>query len=434
MKVELIGYYLMLAIRSMKERYVVSTLMVLTLGVGIGCAAAAYALIRAASANPVPEISNQLLFPVLETGAVRTRGPRPSALWSYPDYLSLSRSGLREVRFSANYPINPVVVQPDGQGRPHHVLGQAVSQSFFHTVGADFAFGGPWSFDGDVRDVVISGSLNQHIFNGSNSVGRVIALDGRTFRVAGVLGNFDPTPKFYNLDGYAFSGRDEVFIPLESAIDAGISSSGNIRCPERIGEGMKALVASRCEWISVIARGDHTASTGLALWLKNYASYRLRQGLDAELADAGVYGFADWMALQGAIPSDAIQLQIVCLGILSVSCANLIALLLSAFLRKERELGVRRALGATRFDIALQLTVESTVIGISSSLLGALLAMGGTSVIRRYVPAALAAHVRVDMQLLLLALVAGCLAAIASGAYPALRAATVNPVRQVKMS
>lgn len=436
MKAELIGYYVMVALRGMRERWIVSSLMVLTLAVGIGGATAAYALIRAASANPVPEISSQLHFPVLETGPMRARGPRPTALWSYQDFLALSHAGLVGARVSANYTINPVVSLPSVQDRPRRVLGQAISRAFFGIVNAQFKYGGAWDADGAAsgRTAVISDVLNRRLFDGADSVGRILSLDGQSFRVVGVLKDFDPTPKFYSLDGGAFLGRDDVFMDLETAIDVGMASVGNVRCREAIDAGMKALAASRCEWVSVISRGDEAAAKSLASWMSNYAAYRTQQTPGADPARGAAYDLGQWMSLQGAVPDDAIQLQIVCLGILSVSCANLVALLLSSFLRKEKDLGVRRALGAKRGDIAMQLLIESAVVGVVAGMVGTVFAAAGTAVMRTYVPAALARHVTVDTGLLVLAIVAGCLAAIFSGVYPAFRAATVNPAWQVKTS
>ena len=432
----LIGYYIMVALRGMRERWGVATLMVLTLAVGIGGATAAYALIRAASANPVPEISNQLHFPVLETGPMRTRGPRPSALWSYPDFIALSRAGVSGTRVSANYTINPVVSLPSRQGRPRHVVGQAVSRDFFSIMNAEFVYGTVWDADGSgsARDIVISDVLNRRLFDGANSVGHMLTLDGQAFRIIGVLRHFDPAPKFYSLEGGAFVDRDDLFIDVETAIGVGLASAGNVRCRTAVEPGTKALSASSCQWVSVITRGDEAATKALALWMTNYAAFRTQYAPDSDPARGALYGFDDWMSVQGAVPDDAIRLQIVCLGILSVSCANLVALLLSSFLRKEKDLGVRRALGAKRGDIAMQLLVESAVVGVIAGIVGTAFAAGGTAVMRSYVPPALARHVQVDVALLVLAIIAGCLAAVISGVYPAVRAATVNPAWQVKTS
>ena len=63
-----------------------------------------------------------------------------------------------------------------------------------------FIYGGPWTQaqdDARAAVVVIGKKLNDKLFNGRNSVGKTINLDGHDYRITGVIGEWDPQPLFF---------------------------------------------------------------------------------------------------------------------------------------------------------------------------------------------------------------------------------------------
>ena len=62
--------------------------------------------------------------------------------------------------------------------------------------------------------VVLSKRTNEKAFGGGDSVGRTLRLDGRDFKVIGVLDDWTPTPKFYDLNNGAFDETEEIFVPF----------------------------------------------------------------------------------------------------------------------------------------------------------------------------------------------------------------------------
>ena len=122
----------------------------------------------------------------------------------------------------------------------------------------------------------------------------------------------------------------------------------------------------------------------------------------------------------------------VALCLLLVCMINTVGLLLAKFLRRSSEIGVRRALGASRVAIAAQFGVEAGMIGLTGGVLGLMLAWLGVQLMRGSLSRQIGVLVHIDLlvlwQTLLLAVVATVLAAL----YPIWRAMHVRLSLQLK--
>ncbi|MGO4776670.1 ABC transporter permease, partial [Lysobacter sp. 2RAB21] len=118
-------------------------------------------------------------------------------------------------------------------------------------------------------------------------------------------------------------------------------------------------------------------------------------------------------------------------GFLLVCLLNTVGLLLAKFLRRSGEIGVRRALGATRRAIFAQCLVEAGTIGLAGGLLGLLLAQLGLWAVRQQ-PVAYAALALLDMSMLFPSFLLAIAASVLAGLLPAWRACQVTPAIQLK--
>ena len=130
-------------------------------------------------------------------------------------------------------------------------------------------------------------------------------------------------------------------------------------------------------------------------------------------------------SVQADISTIFLALGGVALLIGGVGIANVTLL---SVLERVGEIGLRRALGATRRDIAAQFMVESVIVGLLGGLVGAALgvaAVVGVSAAQSWTPI-------LDLRMVGAAALTGGLIGLLAGLYPALKAASVEPVSALR--
>jgi len=434
------GYYLELAMRSLKRSPGLTALMVLAIGFGVAASMTTYSVFRAVSGDPIPWKSSKLFVPQIDMwGPGQHGGDRepPDAL-DYADAMALMRDH-RATRQSAIYLISPSVI-PAGAGRsPVQANGYGVYGEFFPMLDVPFQYGSGWSADDDAHQsavAVISDKLNQQVFGGGNNVGRTIDIEGKDYRVAGVLADWNPQPIFYDVmdtGGYSSDGPD-VFLPFQRAIAVNMTNSGVNECRDSPAEpGFVGLQHSNCVWIAFMAELDGAG-----------AVQRYRQYLDDYARDQQAAGRFTWspnnrlrdlpayLDHMHVVPGDTKVSLLVALGLLIVCLVNTVGLLLAKFLRRSGEIGVRRALGASRSAIYAQFLTEAGVIGVGGGVLGLLLTGVGVLGVDLVLPIRLAGLARIDPALLLLTVLIAVVATLLAGIYPTFRASRVQPAWQLK--
>jgi putative ABC transport system permease protein len=144
-----------------------------------------------------------------------------------------------------------------------------------------------------------------------------------------------------------------------------------------------------------------------------------------------LHGVKDWLDSNEVVPND-VRLQVwLAFGFLLVCLVNTTGLLLAKFLRRSGEIGVRRALGASRTDILRQCLVEAGLVGLAGGVLGLGFALGGLWLVRQQ-PDAYAQLARLDSSMLVTTFALAITASLLAGLLPALHAMQVAPAMQLK--
>ncbi|RCS29123.1 ABC transporter permease [Rhodanobacter denitrificans] len=436
----MLAYYLELALRSLKRSPGLTALMVLAIGFGVAASMTTWSVFRAVSGDPIPWKSAQLFVPQIDNWGPNGRGSdgEPPNAMSYNEAITLMRDHRARLQ-SAMYQISPSIVPADASKHPINVSGHAVYSEFFPMLDVPFLFGSGWSAADDAQRaavVVISSKLNQKLFGGSNSVGRTVNVEGKDYRVVGVLNDWNPQPRFFDVvnSGGFSTGVEDVFVPFQRAIAVGMPNDGNTNCNAVPAEsGFVGLQHSACVWIAYMAELDDAAAvTAYKQYLDGYARDMQQSGRFGWAPNNRLRDLPSWLDNQHVVPSDTKVSLLVALGLLLACLVNTTGLLLAKFLRRSGEIGVRRALGAPRLAIYAQFLVEAGIVGLSGGLLGLLLTGVGVASVGWVLPKDIAALARVDFSLLVLTLLVAVIATMLAGLYPTFRASRVQPAWQLK--
>jgi putative ABC transport system permease protein len=431
-------YYLQLGLRSLRRNPVLTALMVMAIGFGVASSMTTYTVFRAMSGDPIPWKSSKLFVPQIDPwGPVHRLNDEPPGGMTYIDAVALMRDHRGHLQ-SALYPIAPTVYSDDSTQKVRSAPGHAVYGEFFLMLDVPFLFGSGWSAADDeqhARVVVIGKSLNQRLFGGTNSVGRAIRLDGHSYRISGVLNDWHPQPKFYDLaNANAFGTADQVFLPFTTAIDEQLFTNGRFSCGDKDPDpGFAGALASSCAWIGYMVELDTTAQvSAYRTYLDDYARGQQALGRFGWAPDNRLRDLPAWLAFRQVVPSETKVSIVVALCLLLVCMVNTVGLLLAKFLRRSGEIGVRRALGASRLSIAAQFGIESGAIGLAGGVLGLLLTWLGVELMQGSLPKPIAALAHIDLTLLSETLLLAVAATVMAGLYPIWRAMYVRPSLQLK--
>jgi putative ABC transport system permease protein len=432
-------YYFNLGMRSLSRNVVITGLMILLIAVGVAGSITTFALLRALSADPIPRKSHQLFVPQIDNRGPANRvtmGGEPDLELTFMDVVALANHGAPAQ--TAIYPIYVSAVPTDVAIQPVAAKGYAVNADFFGMFLAPFAYGGAWNKTDDengANAVVIGKELNQKLFHGENSVGRELPLEGHLYRVAGVLQQWNPLPRFYAAaDVQAFDLPPQVFLPFRRAVDLKIPTAGSTICALNYqGKEWDDLVRSECSWISFwVELPDAKSVARYRSFLSAYTEEQRANGRFNWPAYARLRDIQEWLTYLKIVPSEARISFIVTLGLLLVCTVNVIGLLLARFMRRGPDIGIRRALGASRGHIYGQYLVEAGVIGLAGGLLGVLLTVCFVGNLGLVFEVKIARTVHIDIGTMALAISLAVSVALIAAAYPVWRASRIQPAWQLK--
>ncbi len=128
-------------------------------------------------------------------------------------------------------------------------------------------------------------------------------------------------------------------------------------------------------------------------------------------------------------------LGLVTVVVIPVTCISLVVggivimnIMLVSVTERTREIGIRKALGARRSDVMMQVLIESVVMSVMGGLLGVALGAGITEIMAQ----AFAINLRITWPYILLSLFVSSAVGIASGWYPASRASKLDPITALR--
>ena len=429
------GYYLNLALRSFKRNKALTVLMVLAIALGIGASMTTLTVFHVLSGDPIPDKSDRLFYVQLDPETMQgyRPGEEPESQLTRFDAETLlaQKRGMRQLLTSGGQ----VVITPEKSGAtPELVDARYSSADFFPMFDVPLQFGRGWTAaedEGKARVLVISKELNDKQFGGTDSTGKILRIDGNDFRIVGVLDTWRLVPRFYDLYNDQYGKTEGVFMPFSTSRDLTMGTQGSTNCWGDSGGDSHSLAAP-CAWVQYWVELENPAKAAeYKRYLVNYSDQQRKAGRFERPTNVRLRNVMELMEFNEVVPGD-VRLQLwLAFGFLLVCLVNTVGLLLAKFLRRSGEIGVRRALGASRSEIFKQCLVEAGTVGVAGGVLGLLLALLGLWAVRQQ-PASYASLAHLDASMLLSTFALAILASLLAGVLPAWRAMQVAPAIQLK--
>ena len=416
------SYNLSLAIQSFKRAPTLYFLIMLTLSIGVGVLCANLALVNSMASNPIPEKSDTLIHISMNTWPQENPpDEQPLNILRYRDAMKISESGigLRSAVFYASG-----VYARDAESKSMKRFDSAVratTPGFFKLSNAPFAYGSAFEKSRGM-EVVIGDELNQKIFAGENSVGKVLELDGELLTIVGVLKPWTLRPLFYHAsDGRAFNLTDDIYAPLETAMDlnwsihARSSSTDNYT---QVAQTRDRDVYYLHAWLELPSSNDRPA---LQSYLDNYSKSLKVAGQHPLSIRNELHDVTEWLVVNKVVDKKILAFTLASILFLFVCVFNASSLLLSRFHAAKFEVGLRRALGASNRHMLMQGLTESMLLGLFTGIVSLLLSWLFLKLSVSFLPD-LANIAVLEPKILLLGMLIALLTSVASALYPLYRA------------
>jgi len=372
------------AIRTLLKSPGFLTVAVLSLALGIGANTAIFGLINAAILRALPVDHPEGLVLLTDPGqsgvGVESRESGERSIFSYPEFEQLRAhntvfSGVFAAESAPG--LHDVFPRPGTAEQSTKARVQLVSGEFFNVLGLKPVLGRGFTPDEDRAPganpvAVISYGFWQREFAGDQGVvGKDIRVGEASFRILGV------TPPGFR--GMLVGVDTDLWIP--------------ITMQAQVIRGRDYLKPVDTLWLQVMARlqpgmSREKAQAGINVTfqqiLKQWAA---AMPTEKERQDS----LRQWITLRDGAKgpsdlrsqfSDPLLLMMGMVGlVLLIACANIANLMLARANARQREIGVRVALGASRGRLIAQMLTESLVVAVFGGILGAFIAAWGTDLL-----------------------------------------------------
>jgi predicted permease len=399
------------ALRSMRSRPGFTLLAVLTLAIGIGANTVAFSAFNALLLRPFdrPDVDRLGWLMMAEPG-------NPHGSTSLPDYEEFIRAARSFDAMVAEGRL-PVSLRIDGNAAEQG-WALAVSTNYLDVLGARPSVGRVFTASdlahSELPAVVSHRFWNQRLGGGDSPAGRSIVVNGRSFSIVGVL------PDSFQGPGGLYA--PDLWIPLERL---------QVFAPQ------PELRTRQATWLTIVGRIKPGVTHAQAEAELKGIARQLASDHPATNKErsAAWYAMADGHPeVRGMAPIAWVALAVVGV-VLLIACFNVAGLLLARASERQREIGVRGALGATRGRIVRQLLTEGSLLALASGVAALVIASWSSELLSTFsIPIAMPQrlHLGVDRRLILftaaLVFIAGALPALV----PALQATRGDLFRSMR--
>ena len=358
---------LRISARGLRKNPGFAAMAVLTLALGIGANTAIFSIVNGLLLRPLPYRDPEHL------AIIWTHSPGANVAQDWPSPGQFCAIKAKTDVFEALALARGNVAVLTGRETPEQLSVVQIASTGFPLLGVQPALGRVFLPDEDTPGkpltVVLTYGFWQRHFGGDRGiVGRELNLNNDSYTVVGVM------PKDFSLDYEVMptvggAVQPEMFLPLPLSTQR-MNSHGD-------------------ENYNVLARLKPGATIAQAQAELNYVAQRLEQESPNPYPASRRFSFSIRPLLEQAV-GDVRSMLYALVGavacVLLIACANVANLLLARGAAREKEIAIRTAIGASRWQVVRQLLTESLVLAVLGGALGLLLAAGGLKALRALSP------------------------------------------------
>jgi putative ABC transport system permease protein len=403
-----------IALRALRANKLRSILTMLGIVIGVATVVALLSIGKGATASITSSIQNSgsNLLTVspgrAQFGPAGEGASRQQSHLYYTDYELLQKILMDKVTSIAPSYQSAYVVKSGDQSIDVGVTG--VTQDY-QTVRSYEVADGRFIMDGDNKSqamvAVLGSQTATDLFGGLSPVGKTIAINGIKFEVVGVLVSKGSS-------GFA-SADDAIFIPLDTGYDKLYGSNANYNGKKTINN----IIVS-------------VKTTDLMNTVSAEIQYLLRRSHNLAAGDQPDFNVLNQTDLLNTLSSVTRTLTIFLGAIAGISLLvggiGIMNIMLVSVTERTREIGLRKAVGATRNQILVQFLIETVTLSLLGGIIGILLGVGIATV---FSATGLISSV-VTANSILLAFIFALMIGVFFGLYPAFRAANLHPMEALR--
>lgn len=447
------AYNAKLAFKSLNDRPSLTILMVAAIAVGLGLFMTMLTLGHQTNKIPVPHISQQIHLVQLdnrEVTADHAENFSDMVDLTYQDthnLLNLDIAGVQQTLAWNTYGIINVEEQ-DIQPQRSSIV--ATNQAFFNMFEVPFLYGKGWDSDADQFGqavIVLSKESNDYLFGGVNSVGRQVRINTQVLTVVGVLDNWFLARKFYDRS-YSLARPDQALIPSNFAFNNNLPRNAIFDCWSTTSDPGKftnnyltELKTSECAWITFWSKLPNNTKEDYQAQLAQYIESQKSLGRFPRDKQFFLTNINDQLSLIGSMGGRQQMLAMISYMFFAVCLINAVSILLAKFMRRTKEVSLRRALGAKKRTILQQHLIEVVFIGVIGGVIGIGLTYLGLQAMLRVslyasdytrTAAELLPYHQMDWEMIMMAFSVSVSCTLLVGLYPIWRICNVSPAGQLK--
>ncbi|NRQ42442.1 ABC transporter permease [Rheinheimera sp. YQF-2] len=367
-------YYLKVSFVSIKRAPLPYALTIFILSVGLGIFFANATFYYQLNSDPLPHKSSKLFFPMMLLAPYECTDCKPPAVLSYSNIEKLSQSDIPSAK-TAMYSADGYL-RKNAEQTPMPVNIRITQRDFFSMFDVPLLHGSVWPDNSARLEIILSKATAEKLFGRTDAVGEKLLLDDRHLTVTAVLDDWQMLPRLYDANNRNhLSPADDIYLPLETGYDMNYLSNTQSQTFDDTDyrklstQGRTGALNQLQYWVQL---DTPTAQQAYKQFMANLAQDEKVAGRHPSEPNNQLVAMRNIVNYFGGESSDIKAFALVTLLFLLVCLFNASHLSLNRYLGNQYEFSLRRALGASRGQLQLQMLADVLLMAVFT-IAGALL-------------------------------------------------------------